>query len=313
MNFFRRDKSKSSAPQSHSYRAGGSTNPFTQQNPINQPPPYQPLAPVGAAASYYGNTPQPQYPPVQNPGGNMMPPMHQMGGTPNPLINPNTLPLPSMNPAPGADDPYAFLKTFDTVILVDDSGSMSGARWTQTAQALSSIIPIVTYYDADGIDLHFLNHPDSEYYHHIKTPSQVMEIFGTVRPSKATPTGTALNRLLKPYIQKYKRDPSKCKPMNIIVITDGVPTDDPESVIIQSAQKLDDMDADYTQVGIQFFQIGDDPEATEALRDMDDALSTRGGVRDMVDTVPWKGSLQGDQMLKVVLGAVNRRLDRKKA
>ncbi|KAF3929521.1 hypothetical protein ABW19_dt0203234 [Dactylella cylindrospora] len=311
-SFFRRYKNKSPAVES---RAGpAETNPFKSVTPqVNGPPPY---TPIGAAASYYGNAPQPQYPPVPvHPGQNgpMPPQMPMNAGPPNPLINPNTLPLPSANPTPGADDPYSFLRSFDTVILVDDSGSMAGGRWRQCAEALATVVPIVTYYDSDGIDLYFLNHPDSPYHHNIKTPAQVMEIFSNVNPSRATPTGTALNRLLKPYLQKFKANPNRTKPMNIIVITDGVPTDDVESVIIQAARKLDDMDADLTQVGIQFFQIGSEAEATEALRELDDALSSRDNIRDMVDTVPYRGTLQGDQMLKVVLGAVNKRLDRKKA
>ena len=41
-----------------------------------------------------------------------------------------------------------------------------------------------------------------------------------------------------------------------------------------------------------------------------------GGCRDVVDTVPWKGSsgvgLNAEGILKVVLGSVNKRLDRKR-
>ncbi|KAF3926802.1 hypothetical protein ABW20_dc0100585 [Dactylellina cionopaga] len=319
MSFLRKiKKSFQDGVDVHTSRAGAPppTNPFKQNS--NQPPPY---TPVGAASSYYGNTPQPQYPPVpvqqqyqqppmQQQQPPMMPPQAPMDPSPYGLINPGTLPLPSINQAPGADDPYTFLRDFDTVILVDDSGSMSGSRWNQTAAALNTIVPIVTYYDSDGIDLFFLNAPDRPAHHNIKTPGQVMEIFTTVRPQGATPTGRALKRILDPYLEKLKR--SRCKPMNIIVITDGVPTDDVESCIVTYAKKLDKLDADLTQVGVQFFQIGNDPEATEALRELDDELGNMRDVRDMVDTAPWRGSLEGDKMLKVVLGAVNKRLDRKK-
>ena len=109
------------------------------------------------------------------------------------------------------------------------------------------------------------------------------------------------------------------KPLNIIVITDGVPTDDPESVIVSVAKKLDRYDAPPWQVGIQFFQVGNERGAAEALQEMDDGLSSMGGgMRDIVDTVPWRSQngngagLNADGILKVVLGAVNRRLDRKR-
>ncbi|KAK6497475.1 hypothetical protein TWF481_011883 [Arthrobotrys musiformis] len=305
----------------HSSRAGpaaSNTNPFSKST-TNGPPPYTPVG--GAAASYYGNTPQPQYPPVpqsQNYQQQQQPPMMPQQppqptySTPNPLINPGTLPLPSLNPNLGADDPYTFLRDFDTVVVVDDSGSMSGGRWNQTAAALSAVVPIITFYDSDGIDVYFLNAPDRPHNHNIRTPAQVMEIFSTVKPQGSTPTGRALKRILEPYMEKYERNPNRVKPLNIIVITDGVPTDDVESHIVKYARKLDRLDADLTQVGIQFFQIGSDPEATVALRELDDALGEMRDVRDMVDTVPWTGSLEGERMLKVVLGAVNKRLDRKR-
>lgn len=57
-----------------------------------------------------------------------------------------------------------------------------------------------------------------------------------------------------------------------------------------------------------------DPRAKEALRQLDDELED---VRDIVDTVTWEGGqvgkLSGDQMLKLCLGAVVKRLDRKPA
>jgi hypothetical protein len=56
------------------------------------------------------------------------------------------------------DSPYAFLKEFDAIFLIDDSGSMVGESWRETAAALASITPICTSCDPDGIDIYFLNH-----------------------------------------------------------------------------------------------------------------------------------------------------------
>lgn len=106
------------------------------------------------------------------------------------------------------------------------------------------------------------------------------------------------------------------KPLNIIVVTDGVASDDVESIIISAAKKLDALGAEPWQVGIQFFQVGREPEAAEDLRDLDDALSKEHNIRDMVDTVPWSGDdgqvLTADGLLKVVLGSVMRKLDRRR-
>ncbi|TLD27692.1 Importin subunit beta-2 [Venturia nashicola] len=215
-----------------------------------------------------------------------------------------------------ADDRYAFLTSFDTVFLIDDSGSMAGRSWRETAKALQAITPICVAHDADGIDIYFLNEKDNAWYHNITSAATVSEIFSAVRPRGGTPTGQRLNQILKPYLARLTANP-ETKPLNIIVITDGEPSDDVESPIINAAKKLDKMDAPAWQVGIQFFQVGREPGAREHLRQLDDELEDIAGgeLRDIVDTVPWKG--EGDQelnsegILKVVLGSVNRRLDRK--
>ncbi|KAL8764066.1 MAG: hypothetical protein Q9184_000277 [Pyrenodesmia sp. 2 TL-2023] len=213
------------------------------------------------------------------------------------------------------DSEYAFLSTFDTIFLIDDSGSMAGPSWREVAEALAAIAPICTSFDSDGVDIHFLNKKHSSEYEHITSKDDVYRIFTSVLPCGSTPTGSRLNRILSPYLKRCEqKGPENCKPMNIIVITDGIPTDDLESPIIAAARKLDKLDAPAWQVGIQFFQVGEERGAAEALRELDDELAKTANIRDMVDTVPWEGGhrLTSDKIMKCVLGAVNRRLDRKK-
>lgn len=193
---------------------------------------------------------------------------------------------------------------------------MAGRSWRETQEALTTITPICTAHDEDGIDVYFLNHGDSSLYKGITTPSTIIEIFQTVRPSGATPTGQRLHTILKPYLQRYEKD-DKIRPINIIVITDGEASDDVESTIIQTAKKLDKLDAPAWQVGIQFFQVGREPGAREHLKQLDDGLAELAQddyLRDIVDTVPFSGA-EGEQLtakgiLKVVMGAVHRKLDR---
>ncbi|KAK5132383.1 hypothetical protein LTR08_009154 [Meristemomyces frigidus] len=219
----------------------------------------------------------------------------------------------------GADEPYSFLCSFDTIFLIDDSGSMAGSRWKETADALETITPICTAHDADGIDIYFLNHANSDFYHNVTDAGTVREIFQTVLPRGGTPTGQRLNQILKPYLRGYEKNPDTVKPINIICITDGEPSDDVESPLIAAAKKLDKLDAPAWQIGVQFFQVGRDEVAKRHLKQLDDGLGEIAGdddLRDIVDTVPFTGAegthLSGDGILKVVLGAVNRRLDRKK-
>ncbi|KAL0929478.1 von willebrand factor [Colletotrichum truncatum] len=224
------------------------------------------------------------------------------------------------------EDPYAFLSSFDTIFVIDDSGSMYGRSWLEVRVVLSAITPICTAHDLDGIDLYFLNHMSGDVregkalggFYGIKRADTVEGIFSSVRPRGATPTGQRLYNLLKPYLQllvSKKRDMDSVRPINIIVITDGAPSDDVESTIVSTAEKLKELDAPLNQIGIQFFQVGNESGARDALRELDDDLVKKYGVRDIVDTVTWeknqRGVLTAESILKVVLGAVVRRLDRR--
>ena len=186
-----------------------------------------------------------------------------------------------------AEDPYAFLTMFDTIFVIDDSGSMAGRSWREVEEALRTIAPICTARDPDGIDVFFLNHKSSspacpskgsavEATAASPMPAPTTGLFSTVRPRGGTPTGTRLHNILKPYLQlcTEKRDNMDAvRPINVIVITDGVPSDDVESVLVSAAKKLDKIDAPPYQVGVQFFQVGNELGAAAALSELDDGLS----------------------------------------
>ncbi|KFY04570.1 hypothetical protein O988_00684, partial [Pseudogymnoascus sp. VKM F-3808] len=184
-----------------------------------------------------------------------------------------TPPVASSAPS-GPEDPYSFLTTFDTILLIDDSGSMAGRSWRETALALAALLPVIVAHDTNGIDLYFFNHKSADPgvpaegipaggYRKITTAACITSIFAAVRPSGGTPTGTRLNAILKPYLAHLsaKRGPSALntdamdavKPLNILTITDGVPSDDVESVLLVAAKKLDKFEAAPHQIGVQFF------------------------------------------------------------
>lgn len=203
-------------------------------------------------------------------------------------------------------------------------------RWRDTRAALETIATVATKYDSDGIDVHFLNSTQHDAYN-IQSAAEVRRLFDLVRPAGITPIAACLDHILRAYLDTYATARAAMipgtttkypKPLNIIVLTDGEPTDDPESVIVDAARRLDALNAPLCQVGIQFFQIGDEEGAREALEDLDDALAGIYGIRDMVDYTPYIGNrpgrsvdedgeaVTGEWILKVLTGAVNRRLDR---
>ncbi|CAJ0551836.1 Ff.00g058150.m01.CDS01 [Fusarium sp. VM40] len=258
------------------------------------------------------------------------PPAYESTQKTAPFLNPRgASPAPSISSVTSAEDKYAFLSTFDTIFVIDDSGSMAGRSWREVRDALSAIAPLCTSHDPDGIDVYFLNHRSPAVgsgtqapggYFHIRDARQVQRLFESVRPCGSTPTGSRLHSILKPYVSHISHRPGNLdatKPVNIIVITDGCPTDDPESILVHHAKKLDQIEAPPHQVGVQFFQVGNELGATKALRELDDDLAEQG-IRDMVDTATWNSTgsdnskaLTADGILKVVLGAVVRRLDRR--
>ncbi|RYO74099.1 hypothetical protein DL766_004920 [Monosporascus sp. MC13-8B] len=322
------DSQQSAAPEDERGSAFRSPlmnlSPATRRpRPQTPPPAYSQVATaasgptLGASPAYEGSSSQQQQAGTTTRGGS------------------STAPVP-------AEDKYAFLSQFDTVFLIDDSGSMAGRSWRETRLALSAIVPICTARDEDGVDVYFLNHESAERrdeggsagtgYRGVRTPEAVDALFQRVEDGRLGPytlTGMRLQRILQTYLRHYQRrareagdggDPG-VKPVNIIVVTDGVPHDDPGAVIERAAAQLDRLDAPPYQVGIQFFQVGNEPGAAEALRRLDDDLKGRvagGGstLRDMVDTVTFDATdgagapvLTSEGILKTVLGAVNRRID----
>lgn len=248
------------------------------------------------------------------------------------------LPPSSRASSGDTDSRYAFLRDFDTILLVDDSSSMSGPRWREAEEALAAIAPICTQYDQNGIDIYFLNHQCTATsatggpYSNVTTAAEVQDIFSSVRPRGSTPVGRRLLEILTPYLRRVERmqaaqnadgtlrEPGLyVKPVNIIAITDGEFTDDAESAIVQVARLLDrpQVAALPWQVGIQFFQIGNDESVRRYLQELDDDLGKwcrDEKLRDMVDTVPWRGKrgqgLDAEGILKCVMGAVSRKYDR---
>ncbi|KAG8773478.1 hypothetical protein FRC12_002520 [Ceratobasidium sp. 428] len=211
------------------------------------------------------------------------------------------------------------LGKYDTQFLIGDSTSMIGSRWNEARDALAGLARTALKYDNDGIEIFFLN--DVNAGRTVKTDQDVKQLFASVTQSHGTPTGKRLDDLLTAYINKIEAAKQKTgsidpvttgiKPLNLIVITDGAPSDDPENVIIEAARRLDAGKFSLTQVGIQFIQVGDDAWASKALRDMDNNLSATNAIRDIVDTRPYTGKrLTAELLVTMLLGGINRRIDK---
>ena len=200
------------------------------------------------------------------------------------------------------DDPLNRLNLFETVFIVDDTGSMilpvvkdtlGPDRWDVTKASLCHIAEIAAKHDSNGIDVVFLKDIDNNE-PNITSGDEVRKIVESIDLYDGTHGGGTeflgpLEEVIDPQLQRYRnyqkeltqfRDgksaarPKLPKFLNLIVITDGQADDEQEveEYIIKTARELDKMEAPTAYIGIQFVQIGDDKRATQFLKDLDDEL-----------------------------------------
>ncbi|KAJ7584375.1 hypothetical protein C8J56DRAFT_151001 [Mycena floridula] len=219
------------------------------------------------------------------------------------------------------EDALDQLSNYDTVFIVDDSGSMREGEagktyWDEAELAMKELVAKAKDYDADGVDIYFLNSEVKAI--GVKTTKEVENLFAKVEPERGTPIAYRLELLLLEYLaeleeQAKTKQHHTLKRVNYLIITDGKPSDEPEDVIVAAARRLEKGNFPLAQVGIQFVQVGRDKEAQKYLKDLDDVLVDKYKIRDMVDTVPFSGTLSGDKLVKILLGGINRQEDQKES
>ncbi|KAF6764905.1 hypothetical protein DFP72DRAFT_954579 [Ephemerocybe angulata] len=218
----------------------------------------------------------------------------------------------------------AKLTAYDTIFLVDDSSSMdspvnssnSKTRWQKATDCVIKYANTAARYDADGVDIHFLNRTTfrvSNCNTQLTTEEEIANLFRIVRPYGGTPLGRRLRELLeedKERLKLSKKLGTSVKPRNYIIITDGAP--DNQDEVIQSikriAKRLDVMKMPNNQLGFQFVQVGDDLQATMFLEALDEGIE--GVRRDIIDTVKTSDlpSAEDDEafVTKLLLGGIDR-------
>lgn len=239
----------------------------------------------------------------------------------------------TQNQLSNARDPYAFLEHFDTVFLIDDSAPMA-RHDTELTGFLGAVLPLCVDRDTNGIDIYFINHRPRGWwwggvehtgYRNIgqmrgvpEMHDSVVGIFNNLPYHGKCKLDDRLIDVLWTYVHDYKAmvkrtGSASCKkPMNLIVITASQLQRTTASIIARAARDLDELGAPAHQVGIQFFQVGQDPAVRDSMVRMDDDLHRDNHFRDIVDTTTWSdkpGRLTPDDVLKVVLGAVQRSID----
>ncbi len=215
-----------------------------------------------------------------------------------PTIAPPPRTAPVNDEGHAQEDRFSILEDYDTVFLVDDSPSMRGEKWELVQKILNYSIVMATRYDTNGVDVHFMNNTKANQ-DELRDPDIAVKVHRGIELRGSTPTRDRLSRHLKAYLQRFKAADFSAdfKGYNLIVLTDGEPNPESEDEsdisnqedakknkaafrlirkkIVEVAKKLDEVDAEPGQVGIQFCQIGNDGDATEFFEYLDDRLKGR--------------------------------------
>lgn len=212
------------------------------------------------------------------------------------------------------------LSQVHTVLLIDDSGSMNEvgnaawgygrSRWDQVRELLSEIAPILTQYDPQGMDLHFLNHRNAQ--QGLQSSQQVQAVFSQVRPAGATPLGLRINTIMDAYMSslRYERH---LKPLNLVVITDGKAND--ERVLFDTLEehvgRIVQRGHPAHQMGIEFLQVGDCQWATAHLYEIEEAVSRhhQDVNRDVVGVTPVTYMQQQRMSARTLMQVINSGID----
>lgn len=199
----------------------------------------------------------------------------------------------------------AKMALYDYIILIDKSGSMTTpdcaggvSRWKMAQEYATSIAHKCEEFDDDGIEIIMFSGKPTAFKN--TTAAKVAEIFASVEPSGSTDTAAALQLVFDGY--NTRKAAGEAKPMIIVVITDGAPTD--RDAVDKAITNFANSMTEDGECGIQFVQIGKDPEARKFLEHLDNDLQALGAKFDIVDTKN-QDEMEEISITDLLLAAVN--------
>lgn len=192
--------------------------------------------------------------------------------------------------------------------------------WPEVDELLHSLAYVVKKFSHNGLELRY-THVD-EKVHSSNSTDLVHSVrkhkppYATGNDIRYTDIETSLGRFLDDYrdrIEEYANGRisryfyHEVKRVNVYVLTDGRWQPESDASIEESLHRLVSTlkrhGKNPKQIGIQFIQFGDDPDARKCLERLDSGLGL--GAYDIVDTEPSVGN-----GFKILLGAINKWADR---
>ncbi|GAA5851017.1 hypothetical protein JCM3766R1_007103 [Sporobolomyces carnicolor] len=193
------------------------------------------------------------------------------------------------------------LALFDTVLYLDDSGSMSfeegGSRIDDLKLIVSRVSQAASLFDDDGIEVRFMNSRIEG--HNLRGEADAMRLISQVKFSGLTPLGTALDqKILQPILIGPARQGSLRKPLLVIAVTDGAPggeaRDTLTRVIKNAKNELSRSRFGEDALSVQLAMVGNDMGARKFLEEIDKDPVVGG----LVDTTG-NFEQEADDMMKV--------------
>jgi uncharacterized protein YegL len=196
------------------------------------------------------------------------------------------------------------LEDRDYTLIIDKSGSMvkrdkqdGKKRWDVMQESTLALASKCEEFDPDGITVYTFSTKFRRYEN--VTASKVEQIFEENEPSGRTELAIVLQDAFQGYFQRKDKGETKPNGETIVVVTDGRPDDQVAvaKAIVEATQKMDKDE----ELAVSFIQIGNDPEASQFLKFLDDELKGSGAKFDIVDTVTIEEIEEEDLTLKDVL------------
>jgi len=185
----------------------------------------------------------------------------------------------------------------DYTLIIDKSGSMSKkdrderkiqdeqdlkSRWELMQESTIALASKCEKLDPDGITVYTFSKKFKRYEN--VTASDVEQIFEDNEPMGPTYLAEVLQDALDNYFQRKEKGETKLNGETILIVTDGAP-DNKVAVaktIIGATQRMDRDE----ELALSFIQIGNEKEAGDYLKFLDDQLKETGEAKfDIVDTV----------------------------
>uniref|UniRef100_A0A383VTZ6 VWFA domain-containing protein n=2 Tax=Tetradesmus obliquus TaxID=3088 RepID=A0A383VTZ6_TETOB len=169
----------------------------------------------------------------------------------------------------------ASLALYDIVLFADDSGSMAfeenGERVEDLKMIGSKVAEIATLFDDDGILVRFMN--SDKQGNGIRSAADVSALLAGVQYSGLTPLATSMHaKVLQPIVFSLAASGQLAKPVLVLTITDGEPTDNPTDKVVQVIKESRSrLAAPYgpKAVAFEFAQVGKDQRAQAFLGQLD--------------------------------------------